>query len=81
MTHEIASLKEMNAFVECDLPPGHKLLNLKWVYIYKTDSDSNIIVWKEKAWLVALGFQQCPEDFSETAAPVAKLTSVCIIPA
>jgi hypothetical protein len=79
MDREIGSLREMRAFAECPLPPGKKPLDLKWVYDYKTDSDGNIIVGKEKARLVAQGFRQRPEDFGETAAPVAKLTSVRVI--
>jgi len=79
MDHEVASLREMDAFAECALPPGRRPLDLKWVYDYKTDPDGNIIVGKEKARLVAMGFRQRQEDFGETAAPVARLTSVCVI--
>ena len=79
MDREIASLHEMDAFAKCALPPGRRLLDLKWVYDYKTDPDRNIIMGKEKARLVALGFRQRPEDFGKTAAPVARLTSVCVI--
>jgi hypothetical protein len=79
MAREIDSLKEMRAFAECPLSPGKKPLDLKWVYDFKTDPDGHIIVGKEKARLVAQGFRQRPEDFGETAAPVAKLTSVRII--
>ena len=76
---EIASLREMDAFAECSLPPGCRLLDLKWVYDYKTDPDGNIIVGKEKACLVVMGFRQRPEDFGETAAPVARMTSVHVV--
>ena len=79
MDREIASLREMDAFAECPLPHGRRLLDLKWVYDYKTDPEGNIIVGKEKARLVAMGFRQRPEDFGETAAPVARLTSVRVI--
>ena len=79
MDREIASLRGMDAFAECSLPPGRRLLDLKWVYDYKTDPEGNIIDGKEKARLVAMGFCQRPEDFGETAAPVARMTSVCVI--
>ena len=79
MDREIVSLKGMNTFVECDLPSGRKPLDLKWVYAQKTDTDGNNIAGKEKARLVAMGFRQRPEDFGETAAPVAKMTSVRIL--
>ena len=49
MAHEIASLKEMDAFIECNLPSGWKPLDLKWVYAQKTDTDGNNIPGKEKA--------------------------------
>ena len=49
MAHKIASLKEMDAFVECNLPSGRKPLDLKWVYAQKTDTDGNNIPGKEKA--------------------------------
>ena len=79
MDRELASLRDMDAFAECPLPPGRRPLDLKWVYDYKTDPDGNIIVGKEKARLVAMGFRQRPEDFGETAAPVARLTSVRVL--
>ncbi len=58
MDREISSLRDMGAFLECDLPPGKKPLTLKWVYDYKTDSDGQIIAGKEKARVVARGFRQ-----------------------
>jgi len=79
MNCEITSLHDMDAFAECSLPPGRCLLDLKWVYDYKTDPDGNIIAGKEKARLVAMGFCQRLEDFGEAAAPIARMTSVGVI--
>ena len=79
MDREISSLHDMGAFLECDLPAGKKPLTLKWVYDHKIDSDGQIIAGKEKARIVARGFRQRPEDFGETAAPVAKLSSIRLI--
>jgi len=59
--------------------PVTKPLALKWVFAYKTNPDGSVIVGKEKARLVAQGFRQCPEDFGETAAPVAKLASIRVL--
>lgn len=56
-----------------------KTIGLKWVYDYKTDSEGNIILGKEKARLVAQDFHQCPGQYDETYAPVAKMASVRII--
>jgi Reverse transcriptase (RNA-dependent DNA polymerase) len=43
------------------------------------DGNIRCIRGKEKARLVAQGFSQRPEDFDETYAPVAKMTSIHII--
>ena len=41
--------------------------------------DGTIIVGKEKARLVAQGFSQRPEDYSNTYSPVAKITSIHLV--
>ena len=79
MDREMMSLREMGAFVEEDLPKGEKTVGLKWVYAYKTDAAGDIILGKEKARLVAQGFNQRPGQFDETYAPVAKMTSIRIL--
>jgi len=79
MDREISGLKDMDAFLKCNLPPGKKPLTLKWVFAIKTDLDGQIIHGKEKAHVIAQGYCQQPEDFGATAAPVAKLSSVCIV--
>jgi hypothetical protein len=79
MDREKQSLKEMGAFAEVDLPAGEKTIGLKWVYAHKTDSSGQHILGKEKARLVAQGFNQRPGQYDETYAPVAKLTSVRIL--
>ena len=76
MDREKASLRDMEAFEEVDLPPGARTIGLKWVYAFKTDSEGRNIPGKEKARLVAQGFNQRPGQFDETYAPVAKLASV-----
>jgi hypothetical protein len=79
MDREKASLQDMGAFKEVDLPPGEKTIGLKWVYDYKTDADGQNIPGKEKARLVAQGFNQRPGQYDETYAPVAKMASVRIL--
>jgi hypothetical protein len=64
---------------ETTLPPGHKAIGVRWVYVFKYYPSGNIIREKEKARLVAQGFSQWPDDYGETYAPVCKLTSVRII--
>ena len=79
MDRERISLQEMGAFEESDLPPGEKAIGLKWVFAHKTDEFGVNIVGKEKARLVAQGFNQRPGQYDETYAPVAKMASVHIL--
>jgi hypothetical protein len=79
MAREFDSLTARNAFEPADLPPGRKAIGVRWVFAYKYNPDGTIIHGKEKGRLVAQGFSQRPEDFDETYAPVAKMTSICII--
>ena len=69
----------MGAFEEVELPAGKKMIGLKWVYDHKIDSEGKNIVGKEKARLVAQGFNQRPGQYDETYAPVAKMTSVRLL--
>jgi hypothetical protein len=79
MDREKQSLTDMGAFEEVDLPAGEKTIGLKWVYDYKTDADGKVILGKEKARLVAQGYNQRPGQYDETYAPVAKMASVRIL--
>jgi hypothetical protein len=64
------SLEECKAFKCTFLPDGQKAISVCWTYNYKYNSDSSIIIRKEKAHLVAQGFSQCPKDYSKTYAPL-----------
>ena len=55
------------------------MIGLKWVYAYKTDANGNNIPGKEKARVVAQGFNQRPGQYDKTYAPVAKMTSVPVL--
>src|SRR6202522_3367621 len=79
MDCERQSLQDMGAFEEVDLSPGEQTIGLKWVYDRKTDVDGKNIPGKEKARLVAQGFNQRPGQYDETYAPVAKMSSVRIL--
>jgi len=48
MDREISGLKDMGAFLECDLPQRKKPLTLKWVFAIKMDAEGQIIHGKEK---------------------------------
>jgi Reverse transcriptase (RNA-dependent DNA polymerase) len=77
MDHEKKSLEEMGAFEEVELPPGERTIGLKSVFAYKTNSEGVNIL--EKACVVAQGCSQCPGQFNETYAPVAKMASVRVL--
>ena len=79
MDRERQSLSDMGAFEEADLPKGEKAIGLKWVFDIKTDADGVRIPGKEKARLVAQGYNQRPGQYDETYAPVAKMASVRIL--
>ena len=79
MTREVTSLADHPVFEPADLPTGRKAIGVRWVYAYKYNPDGTIIKGKEKARLVAQGFSQRPEDFDDTYAPVAKMSSIRII--
>jgi Reverse transcriptase (RNA-dependent DNA polymerase) len=79
MDRELKSLDEMGAFEEADLPAGDRAIGLKWVFDRKTDANGVNIPGKEKARLVAQGFNQRPGQYDETYAPVAKMASVRIL--
>ena len=79
MDRERKSLADMKAFEEVELPKGERAIGLKWVFDIKTDAAGARIHGKEKARLVAQGFNQRPGQYDETYAPVAKMASVRIL--
>ena len=57
------------------LPPGHKVIQCKWIFHIKRDKTGDIICFK--ACLVAKGFTQIPgQDFTFTFTPVAQWDSI-----
>ena len=79
MDRERQSLTDMGAFEEVELPKGERTIGLKWVFDIKTDANGERLYGKEKARLVAQGFNQRPGQFDETYTPVAKMASVRIL--
>lgn len=70
---ELCALKENNTWTLVDeLPEGHKAINSMWIFNIK---DGETV--RYKARLVAKGCSQRPGiDFSDTFAPVAKMTTI-----
>ncbi|GKB28453.1 zf-CCHC domain-containing protein [Tanacetum coccineum] len=74
----VAMQEELNQFIANDvwdlvpLPNNHNVIGIKWVYRNKLDE--NGIVYRNKARLVAQGYnQQEGIDYDEPYAPVARL--------
>lgn len=75
MNSELSALEKNNTWILTKLPPEKKAIGSKWVFKTKYNADGTIE--RKKARLVILGCNQTyGVDFSETYAPVAKLTTV-----
>jgi len=75
MQREIHALEKNDTWEIDDLPPNKKALGCKWVYEIKYHSDGTME--KFKARLVIFGnYQVVGIDYTETFAPVAKMTTM-----
>lgn len=74
---EVSALIENNTWtLVSELPQGRKAINSMWVFSIKDEGNSS----RYKARLVAKGCSQRPGvDYSETFAPVAKMTTVRVM--
>jgi hypothetical protein len=75
---ELNSLKQNKTWILVDRPKNKNIVGCKWVFRIKRNNKNEIE--KYKARLVAQGFsQKYGSDYSETFAPVAKMTSFRIL--
>ena len=77
MKDEMRSLQKNGTWSLTKLPAGKKILQNKWVYRLKEESDGSR---RYKARLVVKGFQQKQGiDFTEIFSPVVKMTTIRVI--
>ena len=75
MNEELQALEYNNTWAITTLPPGKKSIGCKWLFKTKYNPDGSIERYKSR--LVILGCKQVyGVDYSETFAPVAKLTTL-----
>jgi hypothetical protein len=75
MQKEYVALIGHETWVLVDLPPGVNVVDCKWVYTVKYDTEGEVVKWK--AQLVVKGFQQIKGiDFFETYAGVVRYESL-----
>ena len=75
---ELGSIRSFETWELVDPPPNTNIVGSKFVFRIKRNADGSIASYKAR--LVAQGFSQIPGlDFTETFAPVAKLTSIRIL--
>jgi hypothetical protein len=78
MKTEIDAVEKNRTWELADLPHGHRVITLKWVFKLKRDEVGAII--KHKARLVARGFlQRNGIDFDDVFAPMARMESVRLL--
>ena len=75
MNSEIESMYENKVWTLVDLPDNKQVIENKWIFKKKTDTDGNVTIYKAR--LVAKGFRQVQGvDYNETLSPVVMLKSV-----
>ena len=78
MEREMESIEENETWELTRLPPGQKIIGLKWVYKLKRDADGRII--RYKARLVAKGYaQEQGVDYDKVYASVTRLETVRLL--
>jgi hypothetical protein len=78
MGEEFKQITKVETFTIVEAPPNTNIIDGKWVLRRKRDSEGKVICWKAR--YVVRGFQQrFGTDFTETFAPMVRLTTLCIL--
>lgn len=78
MHKELESIEKNDTWKLTELPNGHKVIDLKWIFKLKKDASGRVV--KHKARLVAKGYvQEHGIDFEEIFAPVTRLETVRLL--
>jgi hypothetical protein len=78
MVEELKSIEDNDTWDIVDLPDGHRVIGLKWVY--KAKKYEQVRVVKHKEWLVAKGYIQKPGiDHDEAFVLVVRMHSARLI--
>lgn len=75
MGYEIDALELNDMWYVTVLPPGKKALGSRWVYTIKHNLDGTIEHYKARL-VIWVDKQIAGNDYDETFAPVAKMTTV-----
>ena len=75
---EMRSLEEQGTWELVDLPPGRKVVGVKWVFTKKRDEHGNVVKFKGR--LVAKGYSQIAGlDYGEIYAPVGSFATARVL--
>lgn len=78
MQKELESIEKNDTWKLTELPDGHKVIDLKWIFKLKKDASGKVV--KNKAILVTKGYvQEHGIDFEEIFAPVTRLETVRLL--
>lgn len=78
MKNEIDAIERNGTWELTELPKGHKVIGLKWIFKLKRDTSGNVV--KHKSRLVEKGYsQEHGVDFDEIYAPVTRLETVRVL--
>jgi hypothetical protein len=78
MKEELDSIEDNQTWMLCDLPQGHRVIGLKWVFKLKRNEHGAVV--KYKAILVLKGYaQRRGIGYNEAFAPVARLDTVRLL--